>query len=146
VRRFVEDYHERSEEEHVFPRLERAGKLVELVRVLKRQHDAGRVLTVAIQELATSQGLGDDAKRKELGDALRQFTRMYRPHSAREDSVAFLEFRALLSGRELDALGDVFEREEERRLGAHGYERMVERVAGLERALGIFELDRFTPT
>ena len=49
AREFVESYHERIEEQYVFPRFERAGRLTELVAVLRQQHDAGRGLTDHIQ-------------------------------------------------------------------------------------------------
>src|SRR4051794_1904624 len=45
VRRFIEDYHEKLEEEFLFPRFEAAGKDVGLVAVLRRQHQAGRRIT-----------------------------------------------------------------------------------------------------
>src|SRR5262249_36327190 len=45
VRRFVEDYHEKLEEKFIFPPFEKQKKLVELVAVLRRQHQAGRALT-----------------------------------------------------------------------------------------------------
>src|SRR5689334_18791394 len=35
IRTFVEDYHEKQEEEFLFPRFEKAGKLVPLVKVLR---------------------------------------------------------------------------------------------------------------
>src|SRR4051794_37187114 len=38
VRRFIEGYHEKLEEEHVFPRLEKAGRLTELTKILREQH------------------------------------------------------------------------------------------------------------
>src|SRR5690349_9399195 len=50
VRRFIEDYHEKNEEQFVFPRLEKAGKEVELVKTLRAQHQAGRVLTTEIEK------------------------------------------------------------------------------------------------
>src|SRR5262245_9574289 len=37
VRRFIEQYHEKQEEDFVFPRFEKANKLVELVATLRRQ-------------------------------------------------------------------------------------------------------------
>src|SRR6185369_6235590 len=40
IRSFVEDYHEKQEEEFLFPRFERAGKLVALVKILRTQHQA----------------------------------------------------------------------------------------------------------
>ena len=40
VRSFVEDYHEKLEEDYLFPRFEKANKLVDLVDVLLAQHCA----------------------------------------------------------------------------------------------------------
>jgi Hemerythrin HHE cation binding domain len=45
IRRFVENYHEKLEEEFVFPRLQAAGREADLVEVLLRQHARGRELT-----------------------------------------------------------------------------------------------------
>ncbi|HEY6474985.1 MAG TPA: hemerythrin domain-containing protein, partial [Polyangia bacterium] len=45
VRRFVEGYHEKLEENFVFPKLEKAGKMVDLTTVLRVQHGAGRKVT-----------------------------------------------------------------------------------------------------
>ena len=45
VRDFIENYHEKSEEEAVFPRFKKAGKLVPLVDTLLTQHQAGRRVT-----------------------------------------------------------------------------------------------------
>ncbi len=50
IRHFIEDYHEHLEEDHVFPRLVKAGKLVDLTKVLEKQHDAGRRLTNHVLE------------------------------------------------------------------------------------------------
>jgi len=80
-----------------------------------------------------------------LKDALRQFTRMYRPHEAREDTVLFPSLRTVVSKHEFDALGEDFEKKEHQLFGEDGFERMVERVAGIERTLGIYDLAQFTP-
>jgi hypothetical protein len=42
VRKFVEDYHEKLEENFIFPAFEKKNTLTDLVKVLKKQHDAGR--------------------------------------------------------------------------------------------------------
>jgi hypothetical protein len=42
VRHFVEDYHEKLEEDFLFPRFRKVGKLVNLVDTLLAQHKAGR--------------------------------------------------------------------------------------------------------
>lgn len=48
VRSFIEDYHEKLEEDHIFPRFEKAGRLTDLVAVLRQQHDVGRQVTDAV--------------------------------------------------------------------------------------------------
>ncbi len=52
IRRLIEDYHEKFEEEVIFPRLEKARKLNDLVTVLIVQHQRGRHLTDSILKLS----------------------------------------------------------------------------------------------
>jgi hemerythrin-like domain-containing protein len=144
IREFIEDYHEKDEEEYVFPRLQKAGKLTDLVTILLAQHRAGRRVTADLLRLATPAGLTGDATRKQLADGLRSFIRMYEPHSAREDTVLFPTFRALLSEREQKKLMDIFE-DKEKALPHGGFEKMVDEVAKIEQSIGIHDLAKFTP-
>jgi hemerythrin-like domain-containing protein len=139
VRRFIEDYHEKLEEEHLFPRLEKAGKLVELVATLRAQHLAGRQLTDAI--LAAS--AANDAHA--LVTPVHAFARMYRPHAAREDTVLFPTFKALLPRHEYEDLGERFEGVEHQLFGKAGFEGIVDEVAAIEKTIGIDDLATFTP-
>jgi hemerythrin-like domain-containing protein len=143
IKRFLEDYHEKLEEEHLFPRFEKAGKLADLVGVLRKQHQAGRQLTAGILEATTA--APSDAAASALAEKLRLFAHMYRPHEAREDTVLFPAFRDLVSKEEYERLGEAFEGQETKVLGEKGYERIVEEVAQIERKLGIYELASFTP-
>jgi hemerythrin-like domain-containing protein len=145
VREFVEEYHEALEEKFVFPEFERRGTLVPLVRTLRRQHEAGRKLTDAILRHSEPGRFGDAAARRELSRACRAFIRMYRPHAAREDTVLFPALHRLLSAEQLDELGEQFEGQEDRLFGEGGFDRTVERVAAIEKQLGIYDLSRFTP-
>jgi hypothetical protein len=70
---------------------------------------------------------------------------MYGPHEAREDTVLFPAFRGVGSAHEFGALGEEFEKREDRLFGRNGFESVVERVARIERQLGIYELAQFTP-
>ncbi len=151
IRHFVEEYHEKLEEEFLFPRFRKAGKLVSLVDTLLAQHKAGRLLTAQIRELAalptfkyvSDKGASDAEK---LADALRAFLRMYRPHEAREDTVLFPAFRSIVSPHEYDALGDDFEKKEDELFGDEGFFKVVDQVAELEKKLGIYDLSQFTPS
>lgn len=139
VRRFVEDYHERTEEKLVFPRLQAAGREVALVTTLLRQHERGRQLTDEIIRRASAR-IGP-----ELAQTLRSFGHMYRAHAAREDTVVFPAFRELVKGAEYRELGEQFEAREHELLGEHGFEAAVADVSRLEAQLGIADLAKFTP-
>jgi hemerythrin-like domain-containing protein len=145
IRSFVEDYHEHLEEDFLFPRFRKANKLVDLVNVLKAQHDAGRRETDKILHLANGKGLKDTDDRAKLSHALRQFVRMYNPHEAREDTVLFPAFREIVSKNEFDSLGEDFEKEEDKRFGDDGFFKVVDQVASIEKKFGIYDLAKFTP-
>lgn len=145
IRNFIEDYHEKLEEDFLFPRFRKAGKLVDLVEVLLQQHQGGRKLTDITMRFATNQALKNADDRHKLADSLRQFVRMYSPHEAREDTVLFPEFRKIVSPHEYDSLGEDFEKKEDELFGEDGFEKMVGKVAEIEKKLGIYELSQFTP-
>ena len=145
IRRFIEDYHEKLEEEYLFPRFEKAGKLVDLVKVLREHHAAGRRLTDWIREGAVSTSLKDRSKGEGLGRNIFLFIAMYRPHKVREDTVLFPAIHSLFSSDEFDKLGDQFEDRERALFGENGFSRIVSEVAELEKKLNIYELSRFTP-
>lgn len=139
IRRVIEDYHEKSEENFVFPRFEKAGKLADLTATLRRQHQVGRTLTEQILELAKGKA---DPK---LATVLRSFNHMYRSHAAREDTVLFPELRELIGEHEYDELGEELEDQEKKILGDHGFEHAVVDVAKLEAAFGVDDLAKLTP-
>ena len=144
IRTFVEDYHEKQEENYLFPRFKKANQFSDLVDVLLQQHQAGRRLTDQIMQLAKSQSASDTENQK-LIQLLTAFNIMYRPHEAREDTVLFPAFRKLVSKNEYDSLGEEFENNEHKRFGEDGFETMVNKVAEIEKSIGIYELSQFTP-
>jgi hemerythrin-like domain-containing protein len=145
IRNFVEDYHEKLEEDYLFPRFRKANQQMDLVNVLYQQHQKGRVLTDRTLQLAAAPALKDAAQRQNLRDALSLFVRMYEPHEAREDTVLFPAFRKIVSKHEYDSLGEQFERKENQIFGGDGFEKNVDQVARLEKRLGIYDLVQFTP-
>jgi hemerythrin-like domain-containing protein len=84
--------------------------------------------------------------RHRLVYTLQAFIRMYRPHEAREDAVLFPALRSVVSPNEFDAMKEDFEKDERQKFGGDGFEKMVSQVADLERAIGIHDLSKFTPT
>jgi hemerythrin-like domain-containing protein len=139
IKSFIEDYHEKLEEDHIFPRFEQSGKLVELTVNLRAQHAAGRRVTERI--LATARS-GDA---QTLSASLAAFNRMYRPHEAREDTVLFPALHSLVSKHEYDAMGEEFERIERKTFGGDGFDMAVDQVTELEKQFGIYDISQFTP-
>lgn len=132
IKDFIEDYHEKLEEQFVFPRV--AKKLGDLTAILQKQHERGRVITAQL-----TAGTGD------MPQLVGAFIRMYRPHEAREDTVIFPAFHEAVGEKEYDRLGEKFEDREHQLFGAKGFEGKLDEVAEIEKKLGIYDLARFTP-
>lgn len=145
VRKFVEDYHEKLEEKFIFPEFEKQKKLVDLIKILRKQHEAGRVVTDVILREAAADRFRKEENRKDLMTSTEAFIRMYRPHEAREDTVLFPALHKLMSAKQLKELGEQFEKEEDRLFGDEGFEKTVDQVAVIEKELSIYDLDQFTP-
>jgi hemerythrin-like domain-containing protein len=144
VRTFVEGYHEKLEEEFVFPRFEQALSHVDLVRTLRDQHQVGRKITAAIEQMTAPGPVVKKDDRKKLVTYLRGFVRMYRPHEAREDTALFPDFHKHLTVEEANAMGEAFEQRERTLFGENGFDGKVNEIDQLEIALDMHELSMFT--
>jgi hemerythrin-like domain-containing protein len=145
VRRFVEGYHEQNEEKDIFPVLQKAGKLTDLVTTLLAQHKAGWTVTAEMLRLSEPSAFQHPDAQGRLVAACQQFIRMYRPHEAREDTVRFPALRTIVSPKQVEALGARMEADEKKVLGAEDFAKAVAEVARLEKTLGIDDLAQFTP-
>jgi hemerythrin-like domain-containing protein len=145
IRSFIEDYHELMEEKYIFPRFVNANKLVDLVQILYVQHHAGRILTDQILNLGNANSLKNPDDTLTLINLLDTFNRMYRVHEAREDTVIFPDLRKIVTRNEYDSMGEDFEEQEHKLFGADGFEGIVDKVATIEKQLGIYDISSFTP-
>lgn len=154
IRRFFEDYHQRMEDDSIFPLFRKyfrrddvlrlyAQKLVDLVDVLSEQHQAGRRLTDRILSTLQSSKRPDDRQR--LAQDMRASIRMYAPHVAREDTVLFPALHVILTRQEYEALGEKFDEIEKRTFGSDGFDIYLDQVTAFEKYLGIYDLSQFTP-
>jgi hemerythrin-like domain-containing protein len=131
VREFIEDYHERNEEQFIFPRFEQSGRLAELVSTLRAQHQEGRRLTDQILQ------------QNRILPSLESFNRMYRAHAAFEDTVLFPSIYRVWNARELAEMGEKFEQIEHSL--PRDFEKALAEVAAIERAYEIADLSKYTP-
>ena len=145
MRDFIHDYHEKSEEELIFPRFKTAGRMVELVNVLLVQHGAGRKLTERI--LAAAPQTRNREPREAMGRDIQAIITMYRPHAAREETDLFPTLRQPRHPRRIRGhrRGDGEARDVEA-FGADGFEKIAKKVEPRSRTvIGIHDLDVFTP-
>lgn len=144
-RTFGEHYHEQLlEEQHIFPIIRKhGGEAGGLVDTLVAQHARGREINDFI--IARTRGgkvaAGDGPV---MAKALTAFARMYEAHAAREDTIVFPAFKKAIGPKAYDELGDQFEDIERKTFGGDGFDMAVDKVAGVERALGLTDLAAFT--
>jgi hemerythrin-like domain-containing protein len=143
MRDFVHGYHEKVEEENIFPIFKKAGRMVDLVTVFQSQHTAGRQLTDKI--LAAAPGIANSDQRKALTDALHATVTLYQPCIARENTDLLPSLRSLMTPSEFEALGQTLEKAEGQMLGADGFEKAAKKVEAIEKKLGTHDLSQFTP-
>lgn len=144
IKSFIENYHEKLEEDYLFPIFEKNKKELALVKTLRIQHARGRKLTDQLLKLSTSKAL-DTTTKQSIKVVLQKFIKMYRPHEARENTILFPLVRSLMSEKEFKELSEKFEDIEHKQFGKNGFEDMVKRVETIEKALNIYNLDLFTP-
>ena len=143
MRDFVHGYHEKQEDELVFARFKKAGRMVELVDIMTAQHSAGRKLTERVLELAPKSATKNE--RQEMIDAMQASIVLYRPHVARELTDVWPTLRTLLTPNEYDELSAALEKDEAEKLGKEGFDKTAKKVEALEKRIGINDLSQFTP-
>lgn len=129
----------------MFPAVNR-GALKPDISTLLLQHARGREQTQAI--LAASVGPGtlvEGSNRTRLAAAMDAFTYGYEPHEAREDTVVYPALRAASSPQEMVQLAGHFSAPENQQFGPDVFPRMLGRVVAIEKALTIYDLNKFTP-
>ena len=138
MRVFIHGYHEKSEEEQIFPHFKKAGRMIELVDTLTAQHAEGRKLTDSFLHLAAV--ANTEEKRKAMLDAMKASIALYRPHLAREDTDLFPTLRSLVPPHEFDDISEALEKAEKEKFGADGFEKMAQKVEAIEKRIGINDL------
>lgn len=144
MHRFVEEYHEKTEENYVFPVFEKKGVATRLTAELRKQHTAGRAITARVLELAQQDVLNVREKR-EVRKLLKKFVTMYRVHLSREDTDLFPEFRKLVSKEEYLRLSKLFDEKEDELFGEHGYKNFLHQIEQIEKRLDIYDISLVTP-
>lgn len=134
AQKFIEEYHQKLEENYIFPRFLQNQQHIQLIQTLLKQHSAARCLTAMTLQLLSSQYVNNISQRFQLACLLSLYIRMYEPHSAREDTVLFPAFHNIVSEKTFKELGEKFEEIEGQKFGKNGFQAIVEQIAQVERA------------
>ncbi|MTK13611.1 MAG: hemerythrin domain-containing protein [Clostridiaceae bacterium] len=142
---FIEGYHQKLEEQYVFPKFSQKPKYIGFINTLLNQHNAAYNLTENILYFSARKNRYYFENNLQLIRSLSLYINMYNPHSAREDTVLFPAFHELVTPEEFKELGERFEEIEEQKFYKDGFEHIVNEVAKIEKVLGIYNLAQFTP-
>ncbi len=129
---FIENYHEKMEENYIFPIFEKARKKITLIKILKKQHTKGRLVSKKISSIIKNYN-NSIKQQKELVILLKKFIKMYRPHEAREDTELFPLVRTLLNEKHFKELGEILDKTEDDLFGKGGFNKLIKQVEGLEK-------------
>jgi hemerythrin-like domain-containing protein len=144
TRDFLENFHEKLEEDYVFPRFEKANMFVDIIKTLKDQHLAGKKITDYLLAHGSKAEVKKEVNAMVLAGYLSIFCRMFRPHEARESSELFPVFPSLMPQEEYLKLGSLFEKTGEEMFGANGYEKVMAKLMEIEQKLDLYSLRQFT--
>lgn len=146
IRRYVIDYHQKMEEKHLFPPIEAAKKMGGMVGVLREQHAAGAQLAAILKGIAAGFSAKDLEKRRTMGNAIHQFSRMCRAHADRESTVLFPLLYQVLAPKACAKINSAFRKDEMEILGQNGFDAAIQTLVNYENTLGIGDLAAFTPS
>lgn len=138
-------HHALLEHEYIFPRFREADKYVEMADILTEQHGAADGQEKIILEHANRDSINNPETKEILINALKKSIRVFRPHVDREDTEMFPEFKTVVTAHEYYELGKKFKEIEYQKWGENGHRQMVDKIIKVEKALGINDLDSFTP-
>jgi len=138
-------HHALLEHEYIFPRFIEADKHVEMAKILRRQHEKVGELQEIILKYSNTQSINNPEEKNALIDAMKKSIRVFRPHIDQEDTEMFPDFKDVVTPYEFYELGEKFHEIAYQKWGVRGYGELVDKIIHVEKALGINDLDSFTP-
>jgi hemerythrin-like domain-containing protein len=145
IRRSGVDYHQKMEDKYIFPALDAAKKMGGLIGVLREQHEAGARLIEVIKGLSVGFSAKDLEKRRTMSSAIHHFSRMYRAHTDREETLIFPLVRQVTAPKAFTEMNAAFQKAEKELQGQDRFEETIQKISGYENTLGIGDLAAFTP-
>jgi hemerythrin-like domain-containing protein len=143
ARDFFHNYHEKAEQELVYPAFRKAGRMVDLVSILITQQGIGRTLTDSI--LAAAPKSHAREQRDAMDKDIKSFIKMYRPHLAREETDILPTLHLLVTPEEYGRMAAELLKREREAFSQDGFEAAVKKVAEIETKIGMDDLSQFTP-
>lgn len=143
IRSMVDDHHVQLEENYLFPLFQKTGQWADLVSTLREQHAAGRRLTDSI--LQATQGSAGGTATEGLARNLIAYVRMIQAHTAYEETLLYPQIRVVASAADYDQLQKTLQDADRKKLGPEGVAGLLNKVAALEKSVGITSLAQFTP-
>jgi hemerythrin-like domain-containing protein len=139
ARDFFHNFHEKAEQELVYPVFTKAGRMVDLVNALSAQQGEGRKLTDRIIDGAPK--IHTKEQREALAGDIKSFIDLYRPHLAREETDIFPTLHHLVTADEYGRMAAELLKRETAAFGQDGgFEAAIKKIAQVEAKIGMHDL------
>jgi hemerythrin-like domain-containing protein len=144
ARDFFHNFHEKAEQDLVYPVFTKTGRMVDLVNALSAQQGEGRKLTDRIIDEAPK--VHAKEQRDTLAGDIKSFIDLYRPHIAREETDIFPTLHNLMTGDEYGRMATELLKRETAAFGPEGgFEAAIKKVAQVEAKIGMHDLAEAPP-
>jgi hemerythrin-like domain-containing protein len=143
--KLADDFHQKLEDEFLFPPMVKACDHAELIEVLWQQHTVDHHFTTRLLSLTSAAIFKDDSNRNETRNTICNLARMMEHHMAWEESDLFPAYFCLVSAKDYRDLSEIVARRQEQIFGCEGINALIAEIVELENILGIHHLECFTP-
>ncbi len=96
-----------------------------------QQHKDSRIITSDLLKYAK------DADLDNLQKTLQLFIKLYRAHSAREDTIIFRKLRDFIEVDKFKEISKIMDEEEDKKFGEHAYDKILKKIIIVEQSIGL---------
>lgn len=139
----IMNFHDPIEHTFIFPKFKEADFLSEMCDILKIQHGKSRELQEII--LKHLDKINEEESKKIIINAMKKIISVLRAHIEREETEMFPYFKDVVTSHEFYELGEKLHKMAVEKWGERLYGSAVDTINNIEKALGINDLDSFTP-
>lgn len=125
VKEFIEDFHEKMEEEFIFPVFNNT-KYESMTKKLTDEHIKSRLMTSEIIKKSQE-------KDNSVWENINQFIKLYRMHANLENLLLFRKFRKIYDYKKYIEISEILDKKEDEKFGKGALDKFYKEIIIIER-------------